>query len=157
MVAPQPVSARTLWTDQYAEALAAYQAHDYAKARAGFQSLADFGSPAAEAMLGHIYLNGQGTAKRPGVAAVWYFRSAQKGYGNAQLALGSMLASGIGLREDIPHAYFWFEIASQRGEPKVAALARKFQADLQPKLTAAQIANAVAKARTWRPSAATPR
>jgi uncharacterized protein len=157
VVAPASVCAKTTWTQQYAEAMTAYKAGDYAGARSGFQALADFGSPAAEAMLGHMYLNGLGVPKRQGVAAVWYYRAAQKGYVNAQLALGSMFATGIGFRQDVPAGYFWLEVARQRGEPNVASLALKYQLALEAKLSAVQIADAVEKARTWRPNAATPK
>jgi uncharacterized protein len=157
VLTPAAAWPKTLWTEQYTEAMIAYKAGDYGRARVGFQALADFGSPAAEAMLGHMYLNGQGVPKRQGVAGVWYYRSAQKGYVNAQLALGSMFATGIGFRRDVAKGYFWLEVARQRGEPNVAALAEKYQVGLQPSLTAAQIADAVDDARSWRPNAATPK
>jgi TPR repeat protein len=157
MVSPELACARTPWTQQYAGAMQAYKSGDYARARAGFQALADFGSPAAEAMLGHMYLNGLGGPRKQRVAGIWYYRAAQKGYVNAQLALGSMFATGTGFGQNSARGYFWLEVARQRGEPKVASLAKKYQIKLQPALTATQIADALASAGEWRPNAATPK
>jgi uncharacterized protein len=156
-MATAPATAATPWTWQYANSMAAFEAGDYATARAGFQKLADFGSPAAEAMLGHMYLNGLGVPKREGVAAVWFFRAAQKGYVNAQLTVGSMFASGNGFSKNLPRAYFWYEVARLRGDAKMAALAEGFQQKLRPNMTRAEITEAQAEARDWRPNAAAPR
>ncbi len=154
---PQSMHASTTWTQQYATAMAAFRAGDYGTARTGFQRLADFGSPAAEAMLGHIYLNGLGVPKREGVAAVWYFRAAQKGYVNAQLTVGSMFASGRGFEQNLPRAYFWYEVARLRGEDRVSVLAVSFQKQLASKLSKADVQDAISDAKDWRPNAATPR
>jgi TPR repeat protein len=155
--APTGVGARTTWTQQYAQAMSAYEAGDYDAAHAGFQRLADFGSPAAEAMLGHIYLNGLGVPKKEGVAAVWYFRSAQKGYVNAQLMVGSMFATGRGFKQHLPRAYFWYEVARLHGDNKVAALAASYQKQLETKISVAAKTDIQTDARSWRPNAATPR
>jgi TPR repeat protein len=152
-----PAAAETPWTRHYANAMSAYEAGDYAAARTGFQKLADFGSPAAEAMLGHMYLNGMGVPKHEGVAAVWFFRASQKGYVNAQLTVASMFATGNGFRKNLKRAYFWYEVARLRGDAKMAALAAAYQKKLAPELTRTEIAEAKADARDWRPNAAAPR
>jgi uncharacterized protein len=157
LLASAPVAAETPWTRQYAAAMKAYEAGDYKTARAAFQKLADFGSPAAEAMLGHMYLNGLGVPKRDGVAAVWFFRAAQKGYVNAQLTVGSMFATGNGFSKNLKRAYFWYEVARLRGDARMAALAADYQKKLTPKLTRADIEDVLADARDWRPNAAAPR
>lgn len=154
---PTAACANSTWTEQYAQAMASFQQGDYTHAREGFQKLADFGSPAAETMLGHIYLNGLGVPKKPGVAAVWYFRAAQKGYVSAQLTVGSMFASGNGFHRNIPLAYFWYEVARLRGGADVAGLAKSYQERLEPKLSAAERQQVLQDARNWRPNAATPR
>jgi TPR repeat protein len=152
-----PVAAETPWTRQYANAMSAYDAGDYKAARAGFQKLADFGSPAAEAMLGHMYLNGMGVPKREGVAAVWFFRASQKGYVNAQLTVASMFATGNGFRKNLKRAYFWYEVARLRGDAKMAAVAAAYQKKLVADMTRTDIDAALADARDWRPNAAAPR
>ncbi len=155
--ATSPAHANSTWTEQYASAMIAFKQGEYDAARAGFQRLADFGSPAAEAMLGHMYLNGLGVQKREGVAAVWYFRAAQKGYVNAQLIVGSMFASGKGFSQNLPRAFFWYEVARQRGEKQVAMLASEYQKRLDGKISAADKSKMLEAARNWRPNAATPR
>lgn len=105
--------------------LDAYAAGNFAAARRDFQGLADDGSAVGETMLGTMYARGQGVRRDPGAAAAYWCRAANRGYAPAQLAFARALARGDGVAVDRAAAWRWLRLAEQRGDPRVAAAARR--------------------------------
>jgi Sel1 repeat len=155
--AAMPVMADTPWGKIYMRSAAALAAGNYDEALPGFRALADVGSPAAEATLGHIYLNGLGVARNPRTAAVWYFRASEKGYAPAQFVLGHMFARGIGFARNDERAYFWLKLASIRADTTLTPKIEVHRKQVVALLTPAQISVMDKRAAVWRPSAAVPR
>ncbi len=155
--AAAPVMADTPWGKIYMRSAAALKAGNYEVALPGFRALADVGSPAAEATLGHMYLNGLGVERNPRTAAVWYFRASEKGYAPAQFVLGHMFARGIGFARNDSRAYFWLTLASMRGDATLTSKIEAYRKQVAAVLTPAQMSAIEGKAISWRPSAAVPR
>jgi uncharacterized protein len=157
MGAAPHATAQTPWTVLYLKSAAALEAHDYPKALAGFRALADVGSPAAEATLGHMYFHGYGVARNMRTAAVWYFRASEKGYPPAQLVLGHMFAQGLGFTANPERAYFWLALAAVRGDNKLSPRASTYRDKVAKLLSVAKRSEIEASIANWRPSAAVPR
>jgi uncharacterized protein len=91
-----------------------------------------------------MYEFGNGVLKDATEAARWYRLAAEQGTARAQSNLGVLYANGNGVLKDAVAAHMWFNIGSANGyEP-----AGKFRDTLEAKMTPAQIAEAVQKART---------
>ena len=74
--------------------------------------------------------------------------SAATGDPRAMLALGRLHLQGLGVLQDYVEAHKWFNLAASRGDAQ--ALAERDA--LTEKMTPAQVAEAQALARTWRPN-----
>jgi uncharacterized protein len=157
MGAAPSVVAETPWTALYLKSAAALEAHDYPQAIAGFKALADVGSPAAEATLGHMYFHGYGVARNTRTAAVWYFRASEKGYPPAQLVLGHMFAQGLGFTVNYERAYFWLALSAARGDKNLSPRARTYRDKMATRLSAVRLSEIDDAIKSWRPSAAVPR
>jgi uncharacterized protein len=70
-----------------------------------------FGDPDAEYRLGRTYLDGQGTAKSPKLAARWLFVAAGKGQYQAQAVLGAMLFKGESVPRDASRGLMYLTLA----------------------------------------------
>ena len=141
--------------DAYEDALALYQSGAYAAAWERFRSLAREGHAGAEAMLGIMYFEGQGTDADPAIAAAWFMKSALKGHGSAQLALGTLFAKGQGVGRDLEEAYKWLSLAERHGGD-IAEEARRLKEKIEPELSPASRARVLAELRDWRPTAPFP-
>jgi hypothetical protein len=135
------------------EAVAAYAAGDYAKARHGFAQLANHGSAIAETMLGVMYADGKGVPPSATVAAAYFYRAANRGYGPAQLALSDAYLAGQGVRADAAKAYFWARLAATGGDRSAQVEARARLRQLDAALDPRTIAAVAARVRDWRPRA----
>ena len=76
------------------EGVAAYNRGDYATALREFQPLAELGDVYAQALLGIMYIKGQGVKQDYAEAVRWYRKSAQQGHASAQYNLGIMYGKG---------------------------------------------------------------
>ena len=99
------------------DGLAAYRAHDYAKALALWQPLADKGNAAAQYQIGTLYAEGNGVQQNDATAAQWFQRAAEQGDAAAQYNLGVSLAQGLGVPQDASAAAKWFRRAADQGMP----------------------------------------
>lgn len=77
-------------------------------------------------------------------------RLAEQGHPDAQYMLGRMYASGEGVVQDYVQAHRWFNLAAANG----VAEARAARAQVEDRMTAAQIAEAQQLAREFQPQAA---
>ena len=85
-----------------------------------------------------MYANGEGVPENDAEAVRWYRMAAEQGDVLAQYNLGAMYANGEGVPENYVLAYAWFNLAAAQGDEKAVS----GKADLQPHMTAAQIAEA---------------
>ncbi len=131
--------------------LAAYDHGDFGKARAGFTRLAAQGSAIAETMLGAMASRGEGAARDPATATMWWMRAANRGYPPAQLALAEAFARGAGVATDAGTAYVWARLAAMHGDPAIAARAQALAAQLAAGFDAAALARLEQRRLAWRP------
>lgn len=99
------------------DGLTAYREHDYAKALALWQPLADKGNPAAQYQIGTLYAEGNGVQQNDATAAQWFQRAADQGDAAAQYNLGVSFAQGLGVPKDDAAAAKWFRRAADQGMP----------------------------------------
>ena len=89
---------------------------DYATALIELQPLADQGHPAAQVLLGEMYLTGRGTSPDERQAREWFRKAAAQGEAIAQDNLGVMYQGGRGgLAQDDRQAAQWFRKAAEQG------------------------------------------
>ncbi len=113
---------------RFEQAEAAYFRGDVAGALKTFRELADEGDAHAQAVLGDMYLNGQGVPKDPATAVQWYRKSAEQGWPGGQLNLGVCYEKGLGVNKDLGEAFKWYRKAAER-----LAVAQKFVGDMYAK------------------------
>ena len=85
-----------------------------------------------------MYEHGEGVPQSYARAAALYQGSAIQGYGPAQASLGAFYDLGLGVNQDIIHAYVWSELAAEQMD--AAGVQR--ESVLRTKLDAAQTAEA---------------
>ena len=99
----------------FAAGLAAYDAGDYAVARAAWKPLAEAGNPDAQVAIAGLYAEGAGVARDDAAAARWFRRAAERGHVTAQLNLGDYYARGRGVPRDLSAAWVWLSLAARQG------------------------------------------
>ncbi len=124
---------------------------DLAQALAWRRKAADQGNAIAEFSLGLMYSEGQGVGQDFAEAAKWTRKAADQGHAGAALSLGLMLRQGRGAPRDEVQAYMWFSLASRAAEPDIRIRGTENRDDVAAKMTPAEIAEAQAMARAWRP------
>ena len=87
------------------EAIAAYQAGDFATALRELQPLADSGNVTAQTILGFMYANGQGVAPDTAEAIKWFKLAAIQGSSDAQHNLGFIYDAGQGVPQDLSRSH----------------------------------------------------
>ena len=65
--------------------------------------------------LGIMYQHGLGVVKDEKKAFIWYEKSAQQGYMNAQCNFATMYLNGLGVVKDEKKAFIWYEKSAQQG------------------------------------------
>jgi TPR repeat protein len=139
------------WAVRFDQAMARYQAGDYAQAFPEFVLLADLGLSPAQTMVAVCYRMGHGVAADPSQAALWFLRAAQRGHAPAQLALVDIFLKGDGLTKDPAEAYKWLLLLVQRAEPSMQQVARARLALLDKQISNAQRQAGINQARRWQP------
>ena len=100
----------------FAEAVAAYNRHDYAFALGEFEPLAEQGDARAQVMLGFMYYAGQGVPQDHAEAVKWYRNAAEQGAAAGQFNLGTMYYEGKGVPQDYAEAAKWYRASAEQGE-----------------------------------------
>jgi hypothetical protein len=122
------------------------------------------GDSQAQFVLASHYASGEGIAKDPVKAAVWYIVSGNSGNQAAKQAavqitrqlrpfeiaqvrfnVGKMFADGIGTEKDAVSAYLWFALAEAAGDVRAKAEEGK----LAESMTVAEINEAQTRASSW--------
>lgn len=104
--------------DQVAEADAAFQKGDYARALRLARPLAEDGNPKAESILGFAYYRGRGAPQNDAEAAIWFKRAAEQGDAASRFTLGVMYGEGRGVPQDFAEAARWYRRAAEQGDPQ---------------------------------------
>lgn len=125
---------------------AAFDRGDFQAARKEWQPLAEEGHAQSQFRLGCLYTFGQGVREDQALALRLFRLAAEQGDADAQNNLGGMYAEGLGVTADQVEAYMWFDLAASTGH-ETAIKNRGYLAD---RMSAAQIAEAEARARSWR-------
>ncbi|MDD6814446.1 MAG: tetratricopeptide repeat protein, partial [Akkermansia muciniphila] len=100
----------------YRQAVAQYDAGNYAAALPGLRMAAYQGNPDALVKLGNCLEQGLGTEKNEYEAANCYSRAAGAGNAGAMNLLGNMYADGVGVSRDIRRALSLYETAAAKGD-----------------------------------------
>lgn len=101
------------------EGIALYEANEFKKALPLIEESAELAHPPSMALLGTIYLLGQGTKENGRLAEDWLQRAIEAGHEDAISVLGMAYATGkAGVRIDFEKAMPMLVHASERGDEK---------------------------------------
>ena len=150
-----PTAAQSSLEADLRTAAAAYERKDMTTAVRLWKVWADKGNAEARTLLGAMYWSGDGVPRDHKEAARLYLLAANQGYARAQNDIGFMLGFGEGIppRDDV-EAYKWLTLAIQRYTSKNEDRldqAKRDLAALAKRMSRAQIAEAEARARAWKP------
>lgn len=120
---------------------------DDVKAAQWYQQAADQGLAAAQYSLGFMYYRGDGVSRDTAKAVEWYRKAALQGDAGAQYNLGLMYYRGEGVPEDNVLAHAWFNLSARSG----VRLAVEHRANVEHRMSAAEIAEAQRLSSSWRP------
>ena len=108
------------------------------------EALALNGDAEAQYQLGCVCDNGlDGVPPDCTAAARWYEMAAEQGHAKAQVGLGGLYASGLGVTQNYQNAHLWFTRAISGGDQNASNLRR----ELEKKMTTDQIAQAFVMAK----------
>jgi serine/threonine protein kinase/TPR repeat protein len=96
------------------DAIAAYEARSFARARELAEPCAREGNPECQFILGRILETGSAGSRDPGTAADWYRKAAEAGLAKARFNLGALYYAGEGLPRDPRLAAEWFSKAAHQ-------------------------------------------
>ena len=116
-------------SDNFQDAVDAYDRKDYKTAHRIFLKLAEQGDASAQLNLGVMYDKGQGVPLDYKEAVKWYRLSAEQEHAPAQYNLGLMYKNGEGVPDDIKEAVKWFRLSAEQGNVKAQEMAK----NLKPK------------------------
>ncbi|ESQ75778.1 hypothetical protein ABAC402_07370 [Asticcacaulis sp. AC402] len=133
-------------------------AKDRALALVWFKAAANYGDAEAQYEMGRAYLLGQGVPRDTAQAADWLRKSAEQGYGPAQVMFGFLYEDGEGVPRDDVQAYTWRTLSLLVPRAVIDKDGRIAAGNdlLGAKLTAAQMAQAEAQIKAWKPAPLTP-
>ncbi len=97
------------------DAMAAYSAGDYARARELFEARARAGDPLAQIMMGDLYRNGHGVPRDDRMSYMWVRKAADQGDARGQAALAALMQAGRGTPRDDAGALVWLQKSAQQG------------------------------------------
>ena len=97
------------------DALAAYDARDYARALELLTPLAEQGNTIAQVNLAYMLYSGRGTSANASEAAKWYRLAADNGDAYAQYSLGVMYENGKGVPQNLQEAVKWWRLSARQG------------------------------------------
>jgi uncharacterized protein len=101
-----------------------YKSKRYDEAFPVMLRLAERGYPNAVAIVGVMYLRGEGTAKDGDQAAHWLRNASEAGNKEAQSILGIMYLSGIGVAPNLEEGKKWLTLAAQQGDKRSLEILR---------------------------------
>ncbi len=120
--------AAVAWSGDVKKGWDAYNALDYATAKAEWQELADAGDPEAAYGIGMLYGNGFGVDMDDAMALKYYGLAADKGHKEAQFNLAVMHQNGWGVSPDETLANEWYLKAADQGQTQAQMALGRFYA-----------------------------
>ncbi len=149
-----PAAAQSLEAEMR-QAAGAYEGKDMATAARIWKAWADKGNAEARTLLGAMYWSGEGVPRNHAEAARLFLLAANQGYARAQNNIGFMYGFGEGVP---PHndveAYKWLTLAikgyTSKNQDRLDQ-AIKDKESLAKRMTKAQIADAEARVKAWKP------
>jgi len=123
---------------------------DLAVARQWTERAAAGGNRRAMHDLGVYFARGEGAALDEAAAFRWFRQAAELGVADSQYNLGVLYQQGRGVNASASEALFWFMVAARQGDQDAGARAAALEEQLQPN----QVEQARARARAFRPRAA---
>jgi TPR repeat protein len=125
---------------------------DYAAAVDWYRMGATLGDSSAQTKLGLAYYLGEGVPQVFGTALRWFLKAADQDNAKAKAMLGVMFFSGQGIPQDYAQSHMWSNLAAASAtDLETQRLGAKTRDLVAAKMTPAQIAEAQASARAWRP------
>jgi hypothetical protein len=119
MVVMLALPAATAAADELADALAAFNGKDYARAASLLAPLARGGNATAQVRMGLLYYHGHAVRENDQRAFEWFLRAAEQGNAEGQFHLANMYMYGLGVpaTESEPDrvAALWYFEAARRG------------------------------------------
>lgn len=97
--------------EDYAEGNKIYSTGDLIGSMPKLRAAADAGHGAAQALLGNILEQADDRTE----AVKYYRKSAEQGNAEGQFGYAALLASGEGVKQDVPEARRWLEAAAKQG------------------------------------------
>lgn len=113
----------------FRDGLHAYNIHDYTRAWAIWDRLADRDDAKAQAGLGYLYYAGLGVAQDSRRAAEWFYRAANEGETTAQFFLALMHRNADGVPASRTLSLMWCELAMSGGQPDAFEWREEIMAD----------------------------
>ncbi|TFI32869.1 sel1 repeat family protein, partial [Histophilus somni] len=96
-----------------------YKQQNYSAAFPLLKQLGEKGNAKAQAVLGTMYMFGQGITQNSQQAVYWYTKAAEQGAAKAQSMLGFMYTNGLGVTQNSQQAVYWFTKAAEQGAAEV--------------------------------------
>lgn len=135
--------------DALAAGRAAHARGDYVRAARIVAPLAERGNPAAQALLGFMYANGQGVPQAYDAAVYWYRLAAHQGDTTGQYLLGLMYDKGHGVPLNEIVAHKWLNLATAGSSHRRREYYARLRDAVASKMTRGQIAEAQWRALDW--------
>ncbi len=125
---------------------------DINKAAEYFERAATLNHPDALTNLGNIYEQGKSVKQDYRKAAEFYLRAAKQGNAKAQLNLAQLHEDGSIIGASVEQAYFWYSIASIRGDGAIKRTAKRGQRRSKNLLNADEVKAINREISTWEPA-----
>ena len=142
--------------DALAQATAAYNRGDYARAANMLTPLALRGNPKAQALLGYLYEHGFGEPQVYVAAVDLYQEAANSGNAFAQCMLGLMYDKGYGVDQDFVLAYKWLNLAAAHASHAQRDYYLRLRDAVRQKMSMEQIAEGQRQSFEWAPYTTSP-
>lgn len=113
--APAPAAAPDAAPAAGSDAMAAYKAGDYVRARQLFEPLARNGDALAQIMMSDIYKSGRGVPQDDRAAYTWARKAGDQGDPRGQALVASLMQAGRGTPRDDAGALAWLEKSAMQG------------------------------------------
>ncbi len=118
------------WSGDFKKGWDAYNALNYAAAKAEWEALADAGDARSAYGMGLLYGNGFGVDMNDELALKYYEIAAEQGHGDAAFSLAVMHQNGWGVPADDGEANKWYLVAAKTGNTEAQmALGRYYAMD----------------------------
>ncbi len=109
-------------SELHADGMNAYISGDYETAADLLRKSANLGDHDSQAILGSMYILGQGVSQDREKAAMLLLPAAESGHPYAEVYMGVLYFTGDGTATDIEQARYWLEKAAAKGDNEATDL-----------------------------------